>query len=96
MAGREMDGYFLEGELNFMTAYSCGSCDGTRGVSGFTRLPFCRLIGRPWRSLKARNTALSDFLTSCCRDICGSFLLSGRAKQEAVWACWLASDKSTA
>ena len=44
-----------------------GSCDGTCGsVSGFPRITFCRLLGRSWHFLKAKNTSVSSFVPGSC------------------------------
>ena len=47
--------------------HSDGSCDETCGsVSGFPRITFCRLLGRSWHFLKAKNTSVSSFVPGSC------------------------------
>ena len=35
-------------------------------VSGFPRINFCRLLGRSWHFLKAKNTSVSSFVPGSC------------------------------
>ena len=53
-------------------------------VSGFPRITFCRLLGRSWHFLKAKNTSVSSFLPGSCvsdTSVTAFFLLYGGGKQ---------------